>query len=104
MPTLATRSTTNDRGFERTEAVVMEARSGAEDYWFVFDTADGLEVSIAFDTVAFDETDDGTIQQIEFYRKHRRRHTKAGDVEGGRADWGDEIVDALADLTPEATR
>lgn len=104
MTTLATKSTTNDRGFERTEAVVMEPHTGdrdGADWLFVFDTADGLEAVIRFDTVEFDRRDqhlyDGSIRSIEFYREDPRRPPlKTGQVEGGRASWGDEIVDALA--------
>jgi hypothetical protein len=106
MSTLATKSTTNDRGHERTEAVVMEPHAGDRgggDYLFVFDSADGLECVIRFDTVTFDHhsghhgTDPEAIRTIRFYRTDPRRpKLQTGQVEGGRSSWGDEIVDTLA--------
>lgn len=100
MTTLATYSVENDHGYERTRACIMESRNGGEDYWFVFDTAERLEAVIPFDWVEFRTrpTDEDTIMAIEFYRTSGGRMTrkvKAGQVEGGRLDWGDEIVDTL---------
>lgn len=103
MATIAEHVVENDRGHERHRATVMEARNGSEDYWFVFSTADRLEAVIPFDWVDFKTrpTDDTAIMSIEFYRTTPGRMTrkvKAGQVEGGRADWSDGIIGALEDI------
>jgi len=80
-------------------ATVMDARNGGEDYWFVFTTEHGLEAVIPFDHAEFDRRDDGTIRTVEFYRHHPRRPPmQAGWVEGGRADWGADVIDTLEAL------
>lgn len=78
------------------DASVMDARRGSEDYWFVFNTEQGLEAIIPFDTVRFDVRDNQSIRKIEFYRRLRMRKAKTGQVEGGRADWGD-VINELED-------
>lgn len=97
MATLAEHTPENERV---PVATVMDARRDAEDHWFVFTTAEGLEAVIAFDTVAFDYRSDDpeTIRTINFLRQTRYApgRVKTAQVEGGRADWGDEIVDTLA--------
>lgn len=103
MATIAEHTVENDRGYDRHRASIMEARNGSEDYWFVFNTAERLEAVIPFDWVDFRTrpSDEDTIMTIEFYRTSGGRMTrkvKAGQVEGGRADWGDEIVDALESI------
>lgn len=82
------------------DATVMDARDGGESYWFVFTTERGLEAVIPFDHAECDRRSDGTIRTVEFYRRDPRRpDIQTGQVEGGRPDWGADVIDTLEELT-----